>query len=194
VRTEEQTIQLTTDYRETVQRQEVMQRMELSGETPFCYLLQADCGQVSVGTEGERTALRTTVRMKLLYLDEGGAPMSAERSAEATAAVASLPDRGSACCGRPAERISGGDYELHLPVEFLLCSDRKCRLTAVTGGEVLESEEETERPSVVVRRVGERETLWDIAKQYRTDEELIRSVNELTGEAGGRLILIPRIG
>ena len=43
-----------------------------------------------------------------------------------------------------------------------------------------------------MRRLAADETLWDAAKQYRTDEELIRAVNQLTeGEVPDKMLLIP---
>ena len=45
-----------------------------------------------------------------------------------------------------------------------------------------------------MRRLAAGESLWDVAKQYHTDEELIRTVNHL--EEGGvpdKMLLIPRI-
>jgi hypothetical protein len=42
--------------------------------------------------------------------------------------------------------------------------------------------------------MAEGETLWDIAKQYRTDQDAIRSANELTEEARPEgMLLIPRV-
>ena len=38
------------------------------------------------------------------------------------------------------------------------------------------------------------ETLWDVAKQYRTDETLLRTVNQLEGEElPDKMLLIPRV-
>lgn len=45
-----------------------------------------------------------------------------------------------------------------------------------------------------MRRLRAGETLWDVAKQYRTDEELIRTVNQLEGDAlPEKMLLIPRV-
>lgn len=50
------------------------------------------------------------------------------------------------------------------------------------------------QPSLILRRMAEGETLWDIAKQYRTDQDAIRSANELTEEARPEgMLLIPRV-
>ena len=41
--------------------------------------------------------------------------------------------------------------------------------------------------------MAEGETLWDIARQYRTDEEAIRAANELTEDRPEGMLLIPRL-
>ena len=60
--------------------------------------------------------------------------------------------------------------------------------------QTLPQQEENGRPSLVMRRLRAGETLWDVAKQYRTDEELIRTVNQLEGDAlPEKMLLIPRV-
>ena len=45
-----------------------------------------------------------------------------------------------------------------------------------------------------LRRLLPGETLWDVAKQYRTDETLLRTVNQLEGEElPDKMLLIPRV-
>ena len=67
-------------------------------------------------------------------------------------------------------------------------------LTTVTAVQTVPEREEGRRPSLVMRRLAADETLWDAAKQYRTDEELIRAVNQLTeGEVPDKMLLIPRM-
>ena len=63
----------------------------------------------------------------------------------------------------------------------------------ITGGEISETEPEPNRPGLIIRRPKPRETLWEIAKQYRTTVDAIRQANSLTGEPGtDALLLIPR--
>ena len=48
--------------------------------------------------------------------------------------------------------------------------------------------------SLIMRRLAEGESLWDVAKQYRTDETLLRTVNQLEGEdLPDKMLLIPRV-
>ena len=54
--------------------------------------------------------------------------------------------------------------------------------------------QELETNRLLLRRLLPDETLWDVAKQYRTDEELIRTVNQLEGDAmPEKMLLIPRV-
>ena len=52
-------------------------------------------------------ALRCTVRLRVLYLDESGTPVCAERSAEVTAPAAWEPQTVRAACGLPQMQITG---------------------------------------------------------------------------------------
>ena len=62
----------------------------------------------------------------------------------------------------------------------------------IVGGEILEIEPEKNRPGLIIRRPAPQETLWDIAKQYRTTMAAIRQANDLTEEPGEHtLLLIP---
>ena len=57
----------------------------------------------------------------------------------------------------------------------------------------LQDPPEWPQPSLILRRMAEGETLWDIARQYRTDEEAIRAANELTEDRPEGSLLIPRV-
>ena len=58
----------------------------------------------------------------------------------------------------------------------------------------LTEEERANSPSLILRRMAAGETLWDIAKQYRTDEDAIRNANHLEeGSEATGLLLIPKL-
>ncbi len=66
-------------------------------------------------------------------------------------------------------------------------------MTSISAVQLLEQQEKGNTPSLVMRRLLEGETLWEVAKQYRTDEELIRAVNRLEAEElPQKMLLIPR--
>ena len=58
-----------------------------------------------------------------------------------------------------------------------------------------EGERPGEMPSLILRKIGREETLWAVAKQYRTTCRAILDVNEIADEEHiplDRLLLIPR--
>lgn len=59
-----------------------------------------DCSPVEVAAEEARTALRATLHVRLLYLDESGAPVSTERTLEVGAETGEIGGRSR----RPAAR------------------------------------------------------------------------------------------
>lgn len=172
--------------------QEAVQQLEFGQGRPFAYLTAAECSGVSTVQEGGGPALRCTVRLRVLYLDESGTPVCAERSAEVTAPAAWEPQTVRAACGLPQMQITGSTCRLSVPVRF---EARRCLrrpVAAVTAVE-LQDPPEGPQPSLILRRMAEGETLWDIARQYRTDEEAIRAANELTEDRPEGMLLIPRV-
>ncbi len=191
---QQKTLQFDTDRSQT-ERQETVQRLEFGQNRPFAYLTDASCDQVDMTVGENGTQLHTRVRMKVLYLDETGAPMSTERSDEVSAVVRATPDSVRACCKPPVMHISGGMCEVNLPVIFEIHKAEHRKITQVSGADLQTEAGQESMPSLVLRRMTQKETLWDIAKQYRTDEVLIRSANQLEeGEtASGRMLLIPKV-
>ena len=103
---------------------------------PFAYLTAADCGGVSVVQEGGSPALRCTVRLRVLYLDESGTPVCAERSVEVTAPVSWEPQTVRAACGLPQLQFTGSACRLAVPVTFEACQCRRRPVPAVSAVEL----------------------------------------------------------
>lgn len=177
------------------EKQEIMQRLEFGQNRPFAYVTDAACDQVDMTAGENGTQLHTRMRMKVLYLDETGAPMSAERSVEVSGVTGETPDHVRAVCKPCAMRVDGGVCEVSVPVEFRMRRTEHKQLTQVSSAELLTDAEREEMPSVVLRRMMAEETLWDIAKQYRTDENAIRCANQLEEDAPipDRMLLIPKV-
>ena len=183
---------LPVAWQRDIPSQEAVQQLEFGQGRPFAYLTAAECSGVSTVQEGGGPALRCTVRLRVLYLDESGTPVCAERSAEVTAPAAWEPQTVRAACGLPQMQITGSTCRLSVPVRF---EARRCLrrpVAAVTAVE-LQDPPEGPQPSLILRRMAEGETLWDIARQYRTDEEAIRGANELTEDRPEGMLLIPRV-
>ena len=192
-RVQRQETDLPVSWRRETPTQEAVQQLEFGQGRPFAYLTAADCGGVSVVQEGGSPALRCTVRLRVLYLDESGTPVCAERSVEVTAPVSWEPQTVRAACGLPQLQFTGSACRLAVPVTFEACQCRRRPVPAVSAVELQDPPPEPQ-PSLILRRMAEGETLWDIAKQYRTDQDAIRSANELTEEARPEgMLLIPRV-
>lgn len=192
-RVQRQEADLPVSWRRETPTQEAVQQLEFGQGRPFAYLTAADCGGVSVVQEGGSPALRCTVRLRVLYLDESGTPVCAERSVEVTAPVSWEPQTVRAACGLPQLQFTGSACRLAVPVTFEACQCRRRPVPAVSAVELQDPPPEPQ-PSLILRRMAEGETLWDIAKQYRTDQDAIRSANELTEEARPEgMLLIPRV-
>lgn len=175
-------------------RRDVTQRLEGAGA--FVYLTDADCTQAELGTaEGDRPALHTTVHMKILYLDESGTPVIAERSAEVSAELGQIPTSYRVSVEPETMQRMGSGYEVRIPVSFRLHQESTENMTAVTSAQLLGEIDRSATPSLILRRMGEGETLWDLAKQCRTEEQAILAANGLAQESdiSDQMLLIPKI-
>lgn len=168
-------------------------RLEFSRQDPFLYVLSLDCGPVSITQEEGKNQLRTVWRAKLLYLDEAGTPVCTERSEELCAEVESVCGGVRACCGESEEIFSGAVCQLRFPVILRMRDTAMVQFTAVNCLS-LAPREKCQGPSLILRRMRKGETLWDVAKQYQTDEALIREVNQWDGESETKqMLLIPKL-
>lgn len=175
-------------------RQEVVQRLEFGQGRPFAWVSGLECSAVNVAPEGNKTALHTNLRVKLLYLDESGVPVSTEKTMEVTVLLPQLPDRASAVCAPVVMNLDSNSCELRIPVDFF--TEQTVRLNADTLTAVdLQEPAEKEKPSLVLRWIGANESLWEIAKAYRTDPAAVETANGL--EPGEPLpqgmLLIPKV-
>lgn len=176
-------------------QQEVRVRLEFDGAEPFISVTAIDCTPAEAFPEEEQVTLRTTLHVQLLYLDESGAPVSTERTIECSAAVPEVNGPVSACCCRAALQFTGGACQVVLPVTFLMANTGESSISGITSVTVTEPDDDiAARPSLVLCRLGKGETLWDIAKRYHTDEDAIRSANQLEqdSDAGQYMLLIPK--
>ena len=168
--------------------QEITVQPEISGTQAF--ITDVECTQVIPVMEENRQLLRTNVNARFVYLDDSGTPVTAETSQEVSISIDAMPASVSASCNIAGLQC-GGTCQVRVPVTFRLEDARQETVSAIV---CLKLEEPTPRkvPSLVLRRLQEGETLWDVAKQYRTDEEAIRQANPQE-DALSRMLLIPRV-
>lgn len=87
--------------------------------------------------------------------------------------------------------------ELSITLRFLLNSIDLCKISAISGISYDEkcARDLSERPSVVVHRFAENDSLWELAKHCASSIKAITEANELeegTSPAVGTLLLIPK--
>ncbi len=175
-------------------RRDTAQRLEGAGA--FVFLTDADCSQGELTTaDGDLPALRSTVHMKILYLDEAGTPVIGERTAEINGELGQIPASWQVSVEPEIVQRIGSGFEVRLPVTFRLYSARQEELTAVTSAQMLGEIDRSATPSLILRRMGNGETLWDLAKQCRTEGQAILAANGLTQESDitDQMLLIPKV-
>jgi len=190
-------LELGEDSRHSVRRQNVRELLETGTAVRSVIDTEINCG----GARLEAGQWQIPVWARCLFVDENDTLGSVRREFSV-----SIPDDGegdgldcqgeAACCGDVIANITPEGIELRFPVECGVSSVRRRRYLCVSGGECSEtSGGEGPAPSLILRKMGEGETLWAVAKQYRATREGILSVNELADESQitpDRLLLIPR--
>ena len=175
-------------HRDSVQR--------LEGAGSFVYLTGVECGQPEIAAgSGEAPAVRSGIRLKILYLDESGTPVVAERTAEVGGEIGQIPSAVRAAAGPESwQRISNG-FEVRVPVTFFLRRDGEETLNTVLSVRRLGEIDRAAMPSLILRRLREGETLWEVACQCHTEEQAILAANGLSegDDPGDRLLLIPKM-
>lgn len=188
-----QKLTLETGQSANTVRSEAVQTLEFGQGRPFVCLTGAQCGTVTPVAEGGKSLLKTNLRLKVLYLDESGAPVSTERVVELAVPAQNMPKAVRALCQPAALRLSGSSCEIKIPVEFLLEQTQQQQLESVETVELQEKAQQA-RPSLVLRRVSEGEDLWHIAKHYYADPQMILAANRLEENSTlpEGLLLIPK--
>ena len=113
----------TISFLETMsRRQTIREILEIGVSADSILSLSADCGQVFISREEGTTVLRTAITVRALYLDEGGVPLSVERTVDGSCRL-ELPEhcavRGEAVCPEEVQgSLSPRGIEVRFPVEF----------------------------------------------------------------------------
>lgn len=191
-----ETLRLTEDAQRVVRRQNVRELLETGVGVKSVVDASVVCGAAQVGG----SALEIPVSARCLYLDENDALRSVTREFTASC-PAELPEgfqaEGEAVCrGEMMTSVLPEGIELRFPLECTLELCRRTERLCVSAGERRERPEDQEpQPSLILRKFSGDETLWAVAKQYRTTAQAILSVNGAESEAQlprDRLLLVPR--
>ena len=192
---------LLTEYEDLgVRRQSVRELLEVGVVAETLLDVSVRCGAVTALREGEGGSLRCTCRIRALYLDEGGAPLAAERSVEVSCPM-DWPEDGrleaTVCCPEePQGSLGERGIELRFALEFRAQCCRTRKRASIAAAHWEETPLELAGlPSLVLRSLGPEEELWDLAKRCRSTIPVILAANGLESEEDahtGQLLLIPR--
>ncbi len=137
-----------------------------------------------------------TGHAQLLYRDREGTYRSAELPLEQQWQIPAGEDTVLSLSIRTgqdiASTVAGDAVELTGSIEIFMTADTRQEIPMLSGMELgAPLERPEDRPSMILRRVGE-ETLWELAKCYGTTVEAIRQANALQDQTGeGKILLIP---
>ena len=194
-----QTLELCGGVETVTQEQNVREQIETGVEVSAVLCAEVHFGSVSLVQEESTANVRCTAILRVLYLDEGGAPLMVERRTEVAARIA-VPEgctaavRSVTACEVSAAATADG-IEVRFPALFTLECTRRCRCACLCALKAEPQQESGGRqPTLVLRAMGAEERLWDLAKAYRTTVADILTANELSAEAdapGGEMLLIP---
>ena len=194
-----QTLELCGGVETVTQEQNVREQIETGVEVSAVLCAEVHYGSVSLVQEESTANVRCTAILRVLYLDEGGAPLMVERRTEVAARIA-VPEgctaavRSVTACEVSAAATADG-IEVRFPALFTLECTRRCRCACLCALKAEPQQESGGRqPTLVLRAMGAQERLWDLAKAYRTTVADILTANELSAEAdapGGEMLLIP---
>ena len=101
----------------------------------------------------------------------------------------------ASCRGDIMASILPDGIELRFPVDCSIDAGRINNYICVSGGELDEEQAIPPSSSLVLRKIGREESLWSVAKAYRTTCKSILEVNEIPDEHQipyDKLLLIPR--
>ena len=179
-----------------------VQREPIRASFPAQAAAVLDCRVYPDAQALERTDDGVTVhvplRADLVYTDSDGA-VQAETFRTEVSCHTALNENGlceAVCMLQPEGYASAGSgaVELRYDAVFQVQTFSRQKLQNLSGGTLdLTRQQNTQRPSVVIRRISENAALWDLARQYRTTAQSIQQANHLTQPEAdaGRLLLIP---
>ena len=198
---EAEPLNLTALCETMTRRQTVREVLEIGVVAESILSISVLCGAVSVGRERGSAVLRTGATVRVLYLDEGGVPLLAERCIDVSCQM-ELPEdckvNARAMCPDEAQGSLGDrGIEVRFPVDFHVEAVTRMKRSCISAAKLDSTalKDLTDAPSLVLRCLGKQESAWDLAKRYHTTIGAILAANQLEEEADlprEKLLLIPR--
>lgn len=179
--------------------QSIREQLDTGTEVECVLCADVSFGSVSVQHSGTKASVQAAAAISVLYLDESGVPLCAERHIEIASETDVPPDAlasvENVCAGDITTSLNANGIEIRFPAEVTVVSAASPQCVCITSLQAEKPKEGEAACSLVLRALEDGEKLWDVAKRYRTTMEEILSANELTDETAveaGRMLLIPR--
>ena len=171
-------------------RQQISQVVRTQVQAPVKSVLDTRVylGDPTARREGEAVVVSLPATANVLYLDENDELQGTVVRMEAQCST----ELADPCTCRPTAALSGeafavpsGDgMEVRCTVEFTLDTCAQQSFRALCGGQLSDEPLPTaDEPSVILRTVGEEDTLWSLAKRCRTTTDAICMANGLSGDS-----------
>lgn len=145
---------------------------------------------------GESVCLQYALNFNVLYYDREnklqGKSLHIEQSTDMSLAP-TAQCRAESMQTEPCSAMDGAQIELRCPVVTFADSFAAQQIRGICGGKTQPLEEQAKQPSLILRRLAQEESLWSVAKAYRTTVQKIMEANGLQEEAAlqDQLLLIP---
>ncbi|MDR2671304.1 MAG: DUF3794 domain-containing protein, partial [Oscillospiraceae bacterium] len=185
----------------TVRRQTVRENGETGRPVSAVTDAQVTLGPVTQQRAENQLTLTAQAAVNVVYLADDRRFYALSWQIPVSCALEAPADAGCTAaarvCGDVLATGTHDGVEIRFPVDFAATVSAVEPLTVLAAVDVDReaAKDHTGRPSVVLRRAREGETLWQIAKAHDTTMEDIAQANCLEGEASlpaGQMLLIPR--
>lgn len=198
-RLESEPLTFAASYERQTRRQLVREVLETGAVADSILSLRVDCGAVSASREGGGAVLRTVADVRVLYRDEGGVALVAERRIDVSCRT-EFPEeiRARALCPEEAQGSVGErGIEVRFPVDFQIEQMGTVQKAGIRAAELDAGQprDAAAAPSLILRCMGAEESAWDLAKACGSTIAGILEANRFAEEGDiprGKLILIPR--
>jgi hypothetical protein len=164
----------------------------------YAHIIYTDCvpGAYSSRRNGEQVEFTLPLTAQVLLETEDGELRGASSGLSLTA-VTQAAERCRFVLEPEALTVSGSigvdSVDIKVTGNLSVSTYSSMEFTEIVGGELSEETLTRDGPGLIIRRPSSSETLWDIAKAYRTTTQAIMEANGLEGELiSDQMLLIPR--
>lgn len=153
-------------------------------------------GDISSRRNGESVIMTLPVTVYLLYEEDTGGWKGISCQVELEAATQAAENCRFECVGENLEVFPAQDGSATVKVsgELSVTSYGITLVKEIVGAELTEEEAKSGGPGLIIRRPRPGESLWILAKDYKTTQEAIAQANGLEGDMPEeKMLLIPRV-